>query len=542
MPTISMTFPGGRYHATPWGHHVNEGQIEWPPSPWRLLRAMLATGYATQGWTELPPVGRRLLESLANVLPQYEVPSASSAHSRHYMPVGKLDKNIEKATLVFDTWANVGDGTLKVRWGCDLDAEAAELFTVLVERLGYVGRSESWVEASVIADDVPLIEQRTVRPHAADYYPGPEYEQFHMIAATAPAAYAIWRNDRAKKALEDLPLPEGKKKPSQALLKKRTAALLPFPEDLIECLQKETVWWKKQHNWSQPPGSQRVLYWRRTDALIVSQPARLIPSVARPVTTMLLAISTASRNNSALPSVIRTLPQAELFHRAIIGRVAKGRRVHCPELTGKNANGESLKGSHRHAHILPLDLDNDGHLDHILIYAPMELGDAAQTAIRTMKHTYTKGGVGELQTSLVGRGNLESLRGLPELLQPQIQKLLGPPAGCRTWVSATPFVAPRYVKRNGKNTLIGQLAAELASREFPTASKIEVLLPDANLPFVNVEKLRHFKRVRQHGGAPPPSDSGVALRIELDKPITGPLTLGYGSHFGLGLFWAMTDT
>ncbi|QDT05857.1 CRISPR-associated protein, family (Cas_GSU0054) [Rubripirellula lacrimiformis] len=541
MPTISMTFPGGRYHATPWGHHVNEGQIEWPPSPWRLLRALIATGYATQGWTEIPPIGRRLLESLADVLPQYEVPSASSAHSRHYMPMGKLDKNIEKTTLVFDTWANVGDGELKVRWDCDLDAEASELFTRLVESLGYVGRSESWVEASVTLDEERFDEQRTVRPHGTDYYPGPEYEQFHVMAATSPSAYEVWRQRRGEQALENLSLPDGKKKPTQSLLKKRTAALLPFPEDLIECLQKDTVWWKKQHNWSQPPGSQRVLYWRRTDALVVSKPALPRPSVARPVSAMLLAISTASRNKSALPSVIRTLPQAELFHRAIVGRVAKGNHVHCPELTGKDGDGEPLKGSHRHAHILPLDLDADGQLDHILIYASMGLGDAAQTAIRTMKRTYTKGGVGELQVSLVGRGDLESLRNLPEFLQPQIQRLLGPPDGCRSWISVTPFVAPRYVKRNGKNTLVGQVAAELASRKLPTASKIAILPPDAGLPFSSVPKLRHFKRTRQHGGTPPPSDSGFALRIELDAPIVGPLTLGYGSHFGLGLFSAVDE-
>ena len=43
MPvTLKLTFPGGRYHATPWGRHVNEGVPEWPPSPWRLLRALVA--------------------------------------------------------------------------------------------------------------------------------------------------------------------------------------------------------------------------------------------------------------------------------------------------------------------------------------------------------------------------------------------------------------------------------------------------------------------------------------------------------------------
>ena len=44
MPlSIAVAFPAGRFHATPWGHHVNEGLPEWPPSPWRLLRALIAT-------------------------------------------------------------------------------------------------------------------------------------------------------------------------------------------------------------------------------------------------------------------------------------------------------------------------------------------------------------------------------------------------------------------------------------------------------------------------------------------------------------------
>ena len=44
MPILTFTFPGKRYHATPWGAPVNEAQVEWPPSPWRVCRALLATG------------------------------------------------------------------------------------------------------------------------------------------------------------------------------------------------------------------------------------------------------------------------------------------------------------------------------------------------------------------------------------------------------------------------------------------------------------------------------------------------------------------
>ena len=237
---------------------------------------------------------------------------------------------------------------------------------------------------------------------------------------------------------------------------------------------KDTAWWK-QHRWSQPPGSQRVIYWRRSDALEVGVPERPARAMVSRVTTMLLALTTPSGNRSALPPCSRTLPQAELLHRAIVGRVAKGRRVHCPELTGRDEQGEPLRDGHRHAHILPVDLDADGHLDHIIIYAPMGLGEAAQRAIRTLRRTWTKGGVGELQLALAGSGDLDALRSLPAPLDRRIEQLLAPRNGARVWVSVTPFVPPRFLKRRGANTLVGQINAELASRGLPPVEELDVL-------------------------------------------------------------------
>ncbi len=152
MPTLRICFPAGRYHATPSGHHVNEGQIEWPPSPWRLLRALIACGYNTQQWTEMPPVARSLFEKLVHCLPSYRLPSANASHSRHYMPVGILDKGREKTTLVYDTWANITDEDLIVHWNCQLAIDEADLLRQLADCLGYLGRSESWINAELIHD------------------------------------------------------------------------------------------------------------------------------------------------------------------------------------------------------------------------------------------------------------------------------------------------------------------------------------------------------------------------------------------------------
>ncbi len=533
MPTLRLRFPGGRYHATPWGHHVNEGQIEWPPSPWRLLRALIACGFTTQGWSEVPPTARQLIEKLAGTLPSYRLPAASAAHSRHFMPVGSLDKGRERTTLVFDTWANVGSDAVEIHWDCELADDELVVLGQLAECLSYLGRSESWVEAELVGAGSAAANGFDAFPHRDGLHPGEQWEQISLLAAVPPETYANWQTATTAQILAEFPFPEGKQKPSAKLLRERTKAIAPYPRDLLDCLMKDTAWWK-QHRWSQPPGSQRVIYWRRSDALEVGVPERAARREVDRVTMMLLALTTPSGNRSALPPCSRTLAQAELLHRAIVGRVAQGRRVECPELTGRDEQGKPLREGHRHAHILPVDFDVDGHLDHIVIYAPMGLGEVSQRAIRTLRRTWTKGGVGELQVALAGAGDLDALRSLPPPLGGRIERLLAPPAGSRTWVSVTPFVPPRFVKRRGPNTLTGQINAELASRGLPPVEELDELPKNAG-----TFALRHFMRRRQRGGAPPPVDVGYALQLRFAEPIVGPLTLGYASHYGLGLFAAI---
>lgn len=279
----------------------------------------------------------------------------------------------------------------------------------------------------------------------------------------------------------------------------------------------------------------------------ISQPASCrsgqleVAPVVRPhavtkrfVTTMLLALSTPSGNKSSLPPVARTLPQAELFHAALVRKVGNGKRVVCPELTGRDQDGRPLGGQHEHAHVLPLDLDGDGHLDHLLIYAAMGLSDQAQRAVRSLNRTYTKGGVGELQVALAGIGDADQLRSLRGTLGHISGRLLGGEATGLVWESLTPFVPPRYLKKSGKNSIEGQVNAELISRGLPEATTIKVLDEES-------KAFRHFIRNRRRGDAPPqpPVDMGLALRLHFDQPLDTkrlPLSLGYASHFGLGLF------
>lgn len=530
MPTMMISFPGRRYHATPWGSHVNEGLIEWPPSPWRLLRAMLSSGYTKLGWSDgSPPEGARsLIEKLAGVLPRYRLPQAVGSHSRHYMPTGVLAKGQEKKTLVFDTWAQI-NGDLCVTWDVDLTVEEESWLENLAENMGYLGRSESWISARLAGKDDVLPSGTDSVPCQGKESHGPGWEQVVLLTSVPPGEYLEWRKSAVESAVASLEKQAGEGK--KITKKKREKAMDPYPIDTIACLEARTSW-LHEHGWSQPPGSRKVLYWRRVDGLESGAPLPCRrPADDKPVEIMLLSMSTQSGNDNALPPVTRTLPQAELLHSALVGTAGKSLKAVTPCLSGCDEKRRPLKKGHRHAHILPLDLDGDGHLEHILIWSPMGLDAVAQEAIRAARRTYAKGGVGPLKLALESSGSLSDLRRMPGRYGERICEILGPADGATEWHSLTPFVLPRHRKKRGVNSIEGQIAAELASRGLPGLEEVQVLDATEGLHL----RLRHFVRSRKNGPQPP-VDCSLALAIRLSHPVSGPLCLGYGSHFGLGLF------
>lgn len=536
MQTLLLQFPGRRYHATPWGHHVNEGLIEWPPSPWRLVRALLATGYTAGLWNGdgLPVIARSLIEKLAGVLPTYRLPRASGAHSRHYMPLASLKNGREETTMVLDTWAQVDDGVLAVIWDVDLMPEESSLLAVLAERLGYLGRSESWVVARLSQSSETLPDGFDCYPSVAS--PPSGWEQMPVMAPMTGADYAEWRRAAVESVLATLPAVDiGKKKltkEEKKILGQRERAEEPYPPDLIACLHKETSWLDR-HGWSQPPGSRRVFYWCPAHALEAGAPRLHHAKSSAPlVEAMLLSMTTASGNNHALPSIVRTLPQAELLHSALVSFATRDGASFSAALIGRDEAREPLRGRHEHAHVLPLDLDGDGHLDHVLIWAPMGLDATAQKAVRTIRQTYTKRGIDPLRLALVGAGRLEELRVLPGMFGRSLNVLIGPRGGASSWVSQTPFVPPRYLKKTGKNTLTGQVSSELASRGLPEPVSVQIIDPRENVRYL---PQRHFIRSRRRGPSAP-IDCGFSLVLRFAEPVEGPICLGYGSHFGLGGF------
>jgi CRISPR-associated protein Csb2 len=151
--TIAIQFPLGRYHATPWDRSVNEGTTEWPPSPWRLLRALVATWYTR--WPDLPaPTLDALLEALGDP-PSYRTPQSRPAHTRHYLPDFENRKGETGGTdLTLDPFLSVSrTEELLVRWEVDLSADQRDVLAKLVELVPYLGRADSLCEARLLDHD-----------------------------------------------------------------------------------------------------------------------------------------------------------------------------------------------------------------------------------------------------------------------------------------------------------------------------------------------------------------------------------------------------
>jgi len=304
----------------------------------------------------------------------------------------------------------------------------------------------------------------------------------------------------------------------------------------VACLTTDTGVLRK-HGWSQPPGSRRVHYLRAADAL-EPEPVRAAPAVVRarePVQAVLLALSSDTKDGKLLPRYTRCVPQAELLHQAICARLGDDGCAY-ETLRGCDAQGKPLCG-HRHAKLIPLDLDEDGRIDHVLVTAREGLGAEAQRLLQCVSRTWSKG-ISDIHVTCVGIGQLA-------LFRDQLRNTSGAPPtelGCsRLWSGRTPLVLPRHWKKNGRNSPEGQIRAELESHGWPEPVAVRVVHDRERLVehrFLDFVRYRN----RRQGKPQPPATRPWLVEIEFAEPTDacelGPLTLGYASHFGLGLFVA----
>ncbi len=538
MLNLEIRFLAGKYHATPWDRQVNEGIVEWPVSPWRILRALISTWY----WKARDDVEENTMRCLVEKLgcsPRYRLPDASRGHTRHYMPLYRVDLSKGNSSKIFDTFATIHrNDYVGVSWpDIELSDTEARALDVLLERMGYLGRAESWVEAKrcesgFICNCSPMQDGSNSNSNV---------EIVKTLVPLSVTQYMDWRTNwievqRGIKLREKQSKAQKKGKPIEKVkLSQKDIEIIEaqVPTDIFEALQVETTTLKK-FGWSQPPGSQWITYTRPADSFQIKPGSRSgredvdKPTVAR--------YSIASQ---APPRLTDAISVADRVHVSLV-KYSDGSEV----FTGCDDNNRPLK-DHRHAHIfiesnLALGKGRRGDITHVTIYSPMGFGRDERHALDRLTKVWGHGGH-DIQLILLGVGKPADIAGS------DLGKGMCPIfAASTTWVSRTPFIPTRHLKatRAGVPKLdeiglqIGSaehdLRRLLKENEFPEPVSVD-LVNSTNLAG-NWTRWLHFRRDRKNGEGTKSSNMGFGFRIVFPESVEGPISVGYGAHFGLGLF------
>ncbi len=168
MLSLRLTFPWGRYYAHPWGlNPARLREAEWPPSPWRLLRA-LAAGWFRANSGQVPTRELfTLLENLGKELPEIAAGPVAFSQTVHWQPnyesakkgtddfskgqYGAKGKNRHEnhfaaiGSPVFFCWKNL-----------TRDKQQRSLLASILPHVSYFGRAESLCSLEPVdSDDLP---------------------------------------------------------------------------------------------------------------------------------------------------------------------------------------------------------------------------------------------------------------------------------------------------------------------------------------------------------------------------------------------------
>lgn len=540
MFALVFRFPADRYHATPWGRHVNEADVAWPPEPWRIMRALIASYWRKadrKSWSEDDL--ESLVSELAACPPVYRLPEGPvHAHTRHYMPVPP-----RKTTLVFDAFVHLPKGeSIVVAWPTvSLDQHLLGLASDLADGIGYLGRAESWTEC-VATDDwdadeancEPVLDNLAV-----------DYDLVSVIAPRSAEEYAAER----KRLFGELEAEVGDnlqwKQPKTNLAALEKAKRKRFgpalPERLSDALSLDTGDYRK-FGWSTPPASKMVSY-RRIDLSPVAKRAYRsahLTSANGPAPTIARFLL-AGRPRPRIENAIRvgeTLRLAALAKFGWADDPVTGRKIpRAPRLvSGRDDSGlPSRDTTHSHAFWIPEDADLDGEIDHLIVYASGGLDERVQHALDRLNRLWIPERRGRSDASEDDgiEGRKEWRLALEGFGKPEDFASTSRMLGCGTdWCSVTPFLASGHLKRGGYQSemlrllkLRGGLFAAMAE-----AVKVE------KLPAGTIQSPGHFTRSRSRGRERRNDSSGAMLRLTFPDRVEGPLALGYACHFGLGAF------
>lgn len=503
MVKLRLAFPWGRYYAHPWGQNpARITEAEWPPSPWRLLRALAAAWFQANPGSEPSPELILMLETLGRELPTFLLPRVSFSRAIHYQPnygaTSKSDTALAKYKRVQheNHFAAVG-GDVLIRWQLNGVKEAdAHLVRAtlddVVGRVTYFGRAESICEVEVIESggEVGHIAQPVVHAGKPGKRIGPIYRDVFCPNPNDFHASDLW-----KRRSDDSSAGVAQKHLAQTLID----APQPLPDG--------AAWYSYQ----MPEG------WPHRWIIRHAQPIKRKES-SRRIVAHYLEFSLQCR--IPVPTKF-TVSIAELFRDAAIRNHSQTSFA----LSGRDAP-QGLEKGHHHAFYLPVPDASRQYLSLLRVWCPYGFTQTEVNALMAVDCLRWAGGRFPVRPVLI-----------------QLQRNRPPLQPSRAWRSVTPFVPPRYWYkkkfRDGQaqeadspeNQLL--FCFRVNGTDFPTTLIRRVEVANTGWDVCRV----HLHEQVAASQSEPTHRIGLSLEALFPEPIVLPLpSYGHSAHFGLGQF------
>ncbi|MBP7951544.1 MAG: type I-U CRISPR-associated protein Cas5/Cas6 [Verrucomicrobiales bacterium] len=527
MLTIQIKLPWERYHAHPWGQNPGRvAEAEWPPSPWRLLRSLVAAWFRAN--TGQPASGELhgLLKTLASELPHIGVGKVAFAKTVHYQPNYKhSSSDAALATYGKTRHENLFAATAEpicFRWtNTTLDDAQTALLRTLLDNVTYFGRADSICEAEIVTAAPPAIDW--CKPClASDGSPQRRIAQTcRDVFCPNPADFRATDLWLLRANAEGGRTPHDQLTVPKHLVNQLLAADMRVDGGILVSYRMPDGW----------PRKWLVTAAQTTRARSSAKDISTGPKVAH-----YLRFSLQCR----VPVGSRfAVDVANLFHKAVC-KILDG--FASPALTGKDISG------HRHAFYLPT---GDGtSLTDLHIWCPLGFTRQEMDILTRVHHLRWGKSRFEINPVLIAAAK-----------EPPADSGLSFGKAAKVWESLTPFVPPLHFYRGSKEnpkfnanaSPEKQLFECLKNADLQKAVFIERITPTAqrgnwDIVRVNVanETASGFANgvsatVHQNSSTPGNVREirrvGFFFRLTFDEPV--PLSrpaLGHSSHFGLGLF------
>jgi CRISPR-associated protein Csb2 len=462
MTTVKLTFPWARCYAHPWG--INPGRLreaEWPPSPWRLLRALVSAWFRAHPGRAPSTDCIGLIEALGRELPEIGTGKVSFGCTVHWQPnygaamegrpdvVRRRRENAEYKKTRHENHFTAVSGPVFFRWQhVSLTEDQQALLRSLLAEITYFGRAESLCHAEVCETQLPASigwcqpsNGRRISALSRDVFcPNPDDFQFADLWAR--------RGDPAREEVQNAP-PH-------------------FVDKLLSTDMKADggEWFSYQMPDGWPAKWVVKIPKARKDLRIMNQ-----QPVART-----LRFSLQCRIQIPLKF---TVDIAGHFRQSAIKRFkeAHGEQAHSFALSGHPPAPQYAMGDHQHAHFLPLprQVDRSRFIEEIHIWAPGGLTQSEVEALMRVKTVHWGAADYPIRPVL-----LEISNGCPDFF-------VARPA--RIWRSLTPFIPPRHFYRGNLH------AAKLKEKDSPEHQLAEML----RLAGVDQSRTAIIRRLTKNG-------------------------------------------